>query len=120
MLVLKLPYITHNRGTRMRIHRWNVMLSVLLATPLAAQTGSITGTVTDKSNAQPFAGAIVEARGASGTVAGSTTSGPSGSYRITGLPAGNYTVGARFIGFTAALAQNVAVSSGGTATVNLG
>jgi iron complex outermembrane receptor protein len=104
----------------MRIPRWNVMLSVLLATPLAAQTGSIAGTVTDKSNATPFAGAIVEARGSAGTVAGSTTSGPNGSYRITGLPAGTYTVGARFIGFTAAVAQNVTVTSGGSATVNLG
>ena len=104
----------------MRILRWNVMLSLLLATPLAAQSGSITGTVTDKSNAQPFAGAIVEARGSAGTVAGSATSGPNGIYRITGLPAGTYTVGARFIGFTAAVAQNVVVSSGGTATADLG
>jgi outer membrane receptor for ferrienterochelin and colicins len=104
----------------MRIPRWNVMLSLLFATPLAAQTGSITGTVTDKSNAQPFAGAIVEARSSSGTVAGSTTSGANGSYRITGLPAGTYTVGARFIGFTAALAQNVVVASGGSATIDLG
>ena len=77
----------------MRIPRWNVMLSVLLgATPLAAQTGSITGTVTDKSNAQPFAGAIIEARGSAGTVAGSATSTANGTYRITGLSAGTYTV----------------------------
>ena len=104
----------------MRIPRWNVMLSVLLgATPLAAQTGSITGTVTDKSNAQPFAGAIIEARGSAGTVAGSATSTANGTYRITGLSAGTYTVGARFIGFTAAIARNVVVASGATVTTDL-
>ena len=104
----------------MRTPRWNVMLSVLLgAMPLAAQTGSITGTVTDKSNAQPFAGAIIEARGGAGNVAGSATSAANGTYRITGLSAGTYTVGARFIGFTAAIARNVVVASGATVTTDL-
>ena len=105
----------------MSIPRWNVVVSMFLAaTPLAAQTGSITGTVTDKSNAQPFSGAVIEARGSAGTVAASTTSTANGTYRLTGLAAGTYTVGARYIGFTAAVAQNVVVTSGGTATVDLG
>src|SRR5262245_12781387 len=119
MLVLKLPYIPHNRGTRMRILRWNVMLSLLLATPLAAQTGSITGTVTDKSSGAPQPGAIVEASKSAGTVAGSAVSGANGTYRITGLAPGSYSVTARYIGFKATSLGSVAVTSGGTATADL-
>ena len=103
----------------MRIPRWNVMLSLLLATPLAAQTGSITGTVTDKSSGQPFSGAIVEATASSGTVAGSAVSATNGTYRITGLRAGTYSVTARFIGFKATSLSNVTVAGGGSATADL-
>jgi iron complex outermembrane receptor protein len=103
----------------MRIPGWNVMLSLLLATPLAAQTGSITGTVTDKSSGAPQPGAIVEASRGAGTVAGSAVSNDNGAYRITGLPPGNYSVTAKYIGFKATSLGNVTVTSGGTATVDL-
>lgn len=103
----------------MRIPGWNVMLSLLLATPLAAQTGSITGTVTDKSSGAPQPGAIVEASRGAGTVAGSAVSGDNGTYRITGLPPGSYSVTARYIGFKATSLGNVTVTGGGTVTVDL-
>lgn len=105
----------------MRIHRWNVTFALagLIGTaPLAGQTGSVGGTIRDRSTNQPVEGAIVQALGPSGASAGTATTGATGTYRITGLAAGTYTVQARYIGFQAARIANVAVTAGGTATVD--
>jgi len=105
----------------MRIHRWNVgfvLAALLSGAPLAAQTGSVSGTVTDKSTNQPVAGAIVQALGSTGTAAGTATTGTGGTYRITGLAAGTYTIQVRYIGFQPARMVDVTVTSGGSATVD--
>lgn len=105
----------------MRIHQWNVpfaLACLIGAVPLAGQTGSVGGTVRDKSTNQPVSGAIVQALGPSGTSAGTATTGIAGTYRITGLAAGTYTVQARYIGFQATRIANVTVTAGGTATAD--
>jgi iron complex outermembrane receptor protein len=104
----------------MRFRRWNIafgLVGVMIAAPVAAQTGTITGTVTDKSTNQPMEGAVVQALGSTGASAGTATTGVSGSFRITGLAAGTYTVAVRAIGFQPLRVENVTVTSGGTATV---
>ncbi len=105
----------------MRIHQWNVtfaLAGLIGAVPLAGQTGSVGGTIRDKSTNQPVSGAIVQALGPSGASAGTATTGTAGTYRITGLAAGTYTVQARYIGFQATRIANVTVTAGGTATAD--
>jgi len=60
-----------------------------------AQTGIISGTVTDSMTQQALAGAGV---GIEGTQR-ATTTGPDGAFTLTGLAAGTYRVTARYIGY---------------------
>ena len=79
------------------------------ATPLAAQAGTIRGTVRD-STGSPLANASL-------TVEGTTvkaTSGSQGDYELRGVPTGQHTVRARLIGFVSATAP-VTVVAGQTA-----
>ena len=87
-----------------------VMLTVLIAAaPLAAQSGTLQGTVTDSAGTTlPNAAVTVEGTGLR------ATSGASGGYEVRGVPAGSFTVRARLIGFQAATAR-VTVEPGGTA-----
>lgn len=77
------------------------ILSVLLAaTPLAAQSGSLQGTVRDSSGAPLFnASVIVEGTGLR------ASTGNTGQYQLHGVPAGTHTVRARLIGYQAGSAQ---------------
>lgn len=105
----------------MRFHRWNIVFALVgltSATPLWAQNGSITGTVTDRSTSQPVSGAVVQALGSTGAAAASTTTAANGTYRIAGIPAGTYTIQVRYIGFQPARIANVTVTAGGTATAD--
>ena len=83
-----------------------VLLPVLLATaPLAAQSGTLQGTVTDSTGTTlPNAAVTVEGTGLR------ATTGASGGYEVRGVPAGSFTVRARLIGFQAATAR---VTDGG-------
>jgi iron complex outermembrane receptor protein len=98
----------------MRLVRFAVPIFALtlLAPPLAAQdtTGTIVGTVTDVVTKEPLANVSIRVDGTTRQ----TTSGPTGSYILTLLPAGNYRVRALRIGF-AQLQQDVVVSIGQTA-----
>jgi iron complex outermembrane receptor protein len=87
-----------------------VLLPLLLATaPLAAQSGTLQGTVTDSAGATLSNAAVtVEGTGLR------ATSGASGGYEIRGVPAGSFTVRARLIGFQASTAR-VTVEPGATA-----
>ena len=60
-----------------------------VATPARAQAGSIAGKVTDMVTGQALSGANVSAISGARTAA-SVASGPDGTYRLTGLPAGSY------------------------------
>ncbi len=82
------------------------------AAPLLAQ-GAVSGTVTDAESLAPVAGAQVFV---AGTVIG-TLSGPEGTYRLEGVPAGQQTVSVRLIGYRE-LSQTVTVQSGQVATAD--
>lgn len=76
-----------------------------------AQNGSIKGKVVDDTN-QPLPGATVTI---DGTTIG-TTADPDGTYHITGVKNGNYSITARFIGYTPL--KQAATVQGGVVTLN--
>ncbi|MEI8006621.1 MAG: carboxypeptidase regulatory-like domain-containing protein [Bacteroidota bacterium] len=82
--------------------------------------GSINGTVTDNSVVPvALAGVLVEAKQGA-TVIGSAVTGPAGTYSITGLTAGTYSVKVTLSGYTFASSPHagVVLAIGGSATVN--
>src|SRR6056297_1168323 len=88
--------------------------ALLLLPNLAwAQQGTITGTITDQETGASLPGATVqileEGMGAATNA--------EGSFRITGVPTGEYTVEASFVGYNARQ-RTVTVSEGETSTVN--
>ena len=88
------------------------IVSLLWAGQLAAQTGSISGRVTDAATFGAVAGAGVVIEG---TQRGTTT-GPDGAFTLSNVPPGTHSVTARFIGY-APVTQQVTVRPGQTATV---
>src|SRR5438874_8671618 len=92
--------------------------TVLIATtPAFAQsTGQVTGVVKDSTGAA-LPDATVTVTGADGAKHEASTS-PDGSYTVSGLPPGNYSVSAAHVGFRTALQQRQAVAAGGTLTVD--
>lgn len=79
----------------MRLRGALMAIAVLLASvPAAAQTRTVTGTVTDASTGQPLEGARVSVRGT--TLA--TTSGVSGQFTLGNVPTGGITIAIRRIG----------------------
>src|SRR5580765_8532187 len=97
---------------RVRGALWAVALACVAA-PLAAQesTGKIEGTVSDQSGA-PVANAQVTL---AGTAFGALTS-DKGYYFMNNVPAGTYTIRAKFIGYTAAEVPGVRILGGQTMT----
>jgi hypothetical protein len=93
---------------------------VVFASVLAAQTdrGIITGTITDSSGA-----AVPEARVAATNTATNisiqTVTTSSGDFTIPSLPVGSYQVRVEQTGFKTAVRNQVVVTAGGTATVNI-
>ncbi len=76
-----------------------LMLALAAAMPLAAQAGTIRGTVSDSAGGGlANAAIIVEGTGLR------ATSGAGGSYEIRGVPSGTHTVRARLIGYQSAAA----------------
>jgi TonB-linked SusC/RagA family outer membrane protein len=67
---------------------------LLLSLPVAAQTRTLTGTVTDASTGQPLEGARVSVRGTSLA----TTTGAAGQFTLGNVPTGGVTVSIRRIG----------------------
>src|SRR5437868_3938365 len=79
--------------------------ALLAITPAFAQsTGQVTGVVKDSTGAV-LPGATVTVTGADGTKHEASTS-PDGSYTVSGLPPGNYSVSAAHFGFRTVLQQN--------------
>ncbi|AMW05065.1 TonB-dependent receptor [Gemmatimonas phototrophica] len=76
------------------------------AAQLDAQSGSITGKVTDASTGRPIENVGVKAQAAGGQAYGGIT-GPDGSFRVVGLANASYTVTARLIGYESKAVQNV-------------
>jgi hypothetical protein len=74
-------------------------------------TGSISGTVTDSVSSAALVGATVQAlQGA--TVVQTTTTIAGGTYSLSSLPAGSYTVTASMSGYTTGTINNVMVTAG--------
>lgn len=94
-----------------------VLALMAFAIPAAAQTGTIRGKVAGATGT-PVSGAQVQASTGLRAVA-TARSDANGDFRMSNLPAGTYTVRARLLGYSAASASNIAVSSGFVATANL-
>src|SRR5438067_10333929 len=91
--------------------------ALLATTPAFAQsTGQVTGVVKDTTGAA-LPDATVTVTGADGAKQEASTS-PDGSYTVSGLPPGNYSVSAAHVGFRTALQERQAVAAGGTLTVD--
>jgi iron complex outermembrane recepter protein len=86
-----------------------VGLVLLLPAALAAQTGSIRGSVADSSGS-PLANASVMVEGTNVR----TTSGSQGDYELRGVPAGRQTVRARLIGYQSTSAPVTVVAGDAT------
>ena len=104
------------RSNKMRRASLFVLSSVLAlcaAAPAAAQTGTISGVVTEANVGNPVVGARVSVIG---TQLGSTTN-AEGRFTISGVSAGSHSVQARMIGF-GVLERTVAVTTGQSVTLN--
>lgn len=86
-----------------------VLMLGLVGISKAQQTGTLTGRVTDTDD-QPLSGANVVLRG---TQLGTAT-GPDGTYRITGIEPGQYTIVVSFVGFRRQTASGIQISAGQT------
>ena len=81
-------------------------------------TGSLAGTVTDKSGAVvPNASVKISSKDTG--LARETTTGAGGVYRFDLLPAGTYTITASASGFATSTTQNVGLSVGQTTTIDI-
>ena len=88
---------------------------LILAAPAAAQTGQISGTVSDSATGQPVANADV-------SVVGTTHRGRTrddGTYTIAGVAVGTHTVEVRRLGYQPRRQTGVVVSADATATANV-
>ncbi len=95
------------------------VVAVLVAVvPASAQPGTLWGKVTDTNGGAPIAGAEVRVE-ANGMVAALGRTGSDGSYRITAIAPGTYTVSVRRIGYGHRDFPNTAVSTGGVVTVDV-
>ena len=99
---------------------WRVLglvavLACLLSASAAAQTGSITGVITDEQNQVPVPGAQVRV---AGTTLGAVSS-DSGRYIIAQVPPGTYTLEVRRLGYAPTDRGGVEVTAGVPITVNI-
>jgi iron complex outermembrane receptor protein len=94
-----------------------MLLLGLAAVPGSAQTGTITGKVTEARSGQPVFAATANALSGLNIVATART-GEDGTYRLA-VPAGTYTVSIQRIGFVPGRQENVTVTAGGTATADI-
>ena len=88
---------------------------MLLLPAIALAQNSVSGTVTDKDSGQPLVGVNVVVEG---TTMGAAT-GSDGSYSVSGVPDGSYTVTAQYIGYTDQSASVSLSGSGETANFQL-
>ena len=88
-------------------------LAILAARPAWAQTGTITGRVTDATTGAPLAGAQVDAL-ANGRVAASALTDESGQFRLANLEAGTYSLAVSMVGYAPQRVDGVRVVAGGT------
>jgi hypothetical protein len=98
--------------------RSNIVLTLfflIVSGHLAAQTGSIEGTVTDKANSETLIGSAVQI---DGTTIGTMTD-VNGHFVLQNLKPGTYNIKVSYISYTARIIENVKVHSGQTTTVKI-
>jgi outer membrane receptor for ferrienterochelin and colicins len=95
-----------------------VLSMMLFASPALAQTGTITGRVTEAGSGRGVTGARVQAVTTLRS-AGSVITDENGNYRIGGLAAGTYDVIVTRIGYRLTRSNTVSVGAGATASVNI-
>ena len=97
---------------------WCAAFALIIGSaPLAAQTGSINGRVTDRTSGEPVAQAVVTVSRSTGGAVASARSVANGSYVLTNLSPGTYTVSVRArIGLAPQHADSVVVRAGQTTT----
>lgn len=88
---------------------------ILISTPVVGQTGTVSGRLTEAGTQSAVSGAQVEAVGPSTRT---VTSATDGRYRISNLPAGEYTLIINMVGYGERRVENVAVSAGQTTVVD--
>jgi hypothetical protein len=91
-----------------------VVLVAFCITAVHAQSGNITGTVTDAETGDPLPGVNVVIQG---TQQGATTN-ADGRYRILNVSPGTYTLRASFVGYADAVVEGVDVNTDLTTTIN--
>lgn len=96
----------------------SVALFLWCAAPLAAQNGTLTGTVVDAESGAPLADVAVEVLGLEETQAGGIFTNPQGQYRFSLAP-GNYSVVFSRLGYGTERRDGVTVTSGATHTVRV-
>ena len=89
----------------------------LLLWACALEAASISGTVTG-ADGEPFRGAFVQAQNLKTKITVSVLSDQSGNYRIEDLPAGDYDVGIRALGYKAEPHTGISLSGQPTATAH--
>jgi len=95
------------------------LLYVSGSTTLRAQPAAmITGVVSDVTR-RPIPGAAISVRNESAGAPRLATTGPDGTFSITGLPEGSYTVEASAPSFSTSRRNGVKLAAGGTANVSL-
>ena len=95
--------------------RWLVpVFTLALSVQAAAQTGGISGTVTDRATGQPITAARVQVVGQQNLGANTDAT---GKYLIRGIPAGAQSVRVTRIGYRPE-AQSITIAAGDTATLN--
>lgn len=107
----------------MRTSRWNgafaVALMAAVATPLAAQTGSVSGKLTERLEGRPVASANVQLLNAVGRPVVTVQSAADGSYRFAEVAVGTYTLQVIALGFQSLRVTGVAVQAGANTTQDL-
>lgn len=87
-----------------------LLLALLPGVALAQNTGTLAGVVTDGTTGETLVGANVRIEG---TTLGAATN-LDGEYRIIGVPVGNYTITASFVGYQPVSIEDVDINSGYT------
>ena len=100
-----------------RRHLFSIAM-LALALPAAAQTGTISGKVTETGTSRAIANVGVRAVSGLRAVAGAYTD-ENGDFRMGNVPAGTYTVEARIVGHKPTRVEGVVVGSGASASVNI-
>jgi outer membrane receptor for ferrienterochelin and colicins len=94
------------------------VLLLLLAPPLAAQTGTLTGRVTDAESGQPLSDVAVEVVGLDETQAGGVFTNAQGSFQFT-LGPGSYSIVFSRLGYETLRLDGIRVASGLTETLEV-